>query len=344
MSAFIIPIRNIYYLLCYAWNRLPESRVIDVSRLPATELADLFAFVLIGGVKHLVRRGLEQDYQSHREEIRGIRGRVDFLASGRRLLLAHGRASCEFDELIVDTSTNRILKATLRFLSGVPTLDRELKKELLRLCRCFREIKDVPLEARGFRKLQLHSNNRFYKFLLSICELVCGAWLVDEQSGQYRFRDFIRDERKMARVFQDFVFNFYRIERPDLMPKSERIFWKAVSSTDPGLAMLPRMETDISISLPRAKLIIDTKYYSQTLSSNFEAETIHSANLYQLFAYLMNAEREEGKGLEGMLIYPVVDRELRESYQLHEFPIRVCTVDLNRDWKDIRNELLSFVA
>jgi len=28
---FAIPIRNIYFLLLYAWNRLPEGQVVDVS-------------------------------------------------------------------------------------------------------------------------------------------------------------------------------------------------------------------------------------------------------------------------------------------------------------------------
>ena len=55
-----IPIRNIYYLLCYAWNRLDEGAIVDVSGVDTTELADLFATVLIGGVHHLTRRGLDQ--------------------------------------------------------------------------------------------------------------------------------------------------------------------------------------------------------------------------------------------------------------------------------------------
>jgi 5-methylcytosine-specific restriction enzyme subunit McrC len=344
MSASAIPVRNIYYLLCYAWNRLPESQVVDVARLPSTELADLFAFVLIGGVKHLARRGFEQGYQPWSEELAGVRGRIDVVGSARRLLLAHGRASCSFDELTVNTGTNQILKSTLRFLAGVPRLDGSLRKELRQLHRLFQGVDDLPLRAQLFRTVQLHTNNRYYKFLLNICELVCGAWLVDERAGAYKFRDFIRDERKMARVFQDFVFNFYRLERPELHPARERIFWKAQSSTDPTLAMLPRMETDISLSMPSGRLIIDTKYYTETLGSYFDADKIHSANLYQLFAYLMNAKRESGQGLSGMLLYPVVDRELRLEYRLHDFPIKVCTVNLVREWHEIRAELLGLVG
>ncbi|MBN2439660.1 MAG: hypothetical protein JXL20_13790 [Deltaproteobacteria bacterium] len=54
-----IPIQNIYYLLCYAWNRLEERDIVDVTGIDSTNLADLFAKVLIGGVGHLFKRGFD---------------------------------------------------------------------------------------------------------------------------------------------------------------------------------------------------------------------------------------------------------------------------------------------
>jgi hypothetical protein len=41
-----IPIENIYFLLCYAWNKLDEKERVDVSIDDKTELLDLFAKVL----------------------------------------------------------------------------------------------------------------------------------------------------------------------------------------------------------------------------------------------------------------------------------------------------------
>jgi 5-methylcytosine-specific restriction enzyme subunit McrC len=37
-----IPIENIYYLLCYAWDKLAEKEVVEVNPLESTSLADLF--------------------------------------------------------------------------------------------------------------------------------------------------------------------------------------------------------------------------------------------------------------------------------------------------------------
>jgi len=341
-----IPIRNIYYLLCYAWNRLAEGGLIDVSGVDTTELADLFATVLIGGTNHLIRRGLDQGYENFEGELSSIRGRINVGITARRGLNIHGKAYCDYDDLSTNTLPNRILKSTLRYLSGVPSLDSTLRKKLLVLHRSLGNIDDVPLGKFLFRKVQLQSNNRFYRFLLNICELVQASWLVDERTGQYKFRDFIRDDHRMAKLFEDFILNFFKIERRDLEVRKERIYWAATSEGDPNLEYLPTMETDISIRDDRRTLIIDAKYYKDTLQRYYDSETIHSANLYQLFAYLKNLEPRGGidAQAEGMLVYPVVNRELRLQYKMHGHTIRICTIDLGRDWRDIRSELLGFVS
>ena len=77
--------------------------------------------------------------------------------------------------------------------------------------------------------MQLTGNNRLYRFLLNICELVHGAWLVTEEKGSYRFRSFVRDEKRMALVFQYFVYNSLRVERRDLTIFRENINWNARS-------------------------------------------------------------------------------------------------------------------
>jgi 5-methylcytosine-specific restriction enzyme subunit McrC len=338
-----IPIRNIYYLLCYAWDQLAEGEVVDVSGADSTELADLLAHVLIGGVRHVVRRGMQQGYDGQTTEVQGIRGKVEVLQSARRMLLVHGRTICSFDELSPNTPANRILKATLRRLAGVHGLNASLRHELWSLYRAMRGIADVSLSMRLFRTVQLNGNSRYYRFLLNVCELVCGAWLVDEETGAYRFRDFVRDDRRMALLFQSFVLNFLRRERPQFKPRSERIYWPATSEADPELKLLPSMTTDISLSTSSGRLIIDTKFYRNTLATFHDAQSVHSANLYQMFAYLTNARTQDGRHVSGMLLYPKVDKDLRHTYRLHGLDIHVYTVDLSQDWKLIRADLLELV-
>ena len=341
-----IPIRNIYYLLCYAWNKLAEGELVDVSGIDSTELADLFATVLINGMNHTLRRGLDRGYEEHEDELATIRGRIDVAITTRRMLASHGKAYCYYDEFTANTLPNRILKSTLRYLSNAPGLDKTLRTKLLKLYRDLPGIDDVRLDKFVFRRVQLNSNNRFYRFLLNICEMVQSAYLVDEHTGNYKFRDFIRDDRAMARLYESFILNFYKLELKDCEVKKERIYWMASSDTDPALQYLPTMETDISIRDNSRTLIIDAKYYSQTFQSYYDKETIHSGNIYQIMAYLNNIKERGGvdANAEGMLLYPVVDKEIRESYTLQGNKIHICTLDMSRDWKEIREELLSLVG
>ena len=57
-----IPVQNIYYLLCYAWNKLEERDIVDVQGIETTELQDLFAKVLLGGTSRLIKMGLYRGY------------------------------------------------------------------------------------------------------------------------------------------------------------------------------------------------------------------------------------------------------------------------------------------
>ena len=259
--------------------------------------------------------------------------------------MQHGKARCTYDELSVNTLPNKLIKSTIRYLASVPNLDNNLRKQLRLLYRELEGVEDIPLTRLAFRRVQLRRNARFYKFLLSICEMVAGSWLIDEETGEYRFRDFMRDPKMMARLYENFILNFYRIERPDLEVKKEKIKWAASSEDDNALMYLPGMETDISIRDRDQTLIIDAKYYQQTFSSYYDSESIHSSNLYQVFAYLKNLEERGGTDAQadGMLLYPVVDQHVRLHYEIQGHSVSICTIDLAADWTDLRSELLELV-
>jgi 5-methylcytosine-specific restriction enzyme subunit McrC len=338
-----IPIQNLYYLLCYAWDRLDQGGLVDVNDVPSTELVDLFATVLRRGVEHVGRRGFELGYDAQDQELRGIRGRIDISTTARRFLVKHGRSACSFDELTTNTPANQIIKATLRVLARDPAIDPRNRLALLTLNREFHNVDDISVTSQSFRTVQLGANQRFYRFLLSVCRLIHDSTLVEEEKGIRRFRDFLRDEDRMAYVFQDFVYNFLRIERPDLDVCREVIQWEAVNvEGDSECDLLPQMRTDVSVFACGKKVIIDTKYYQETLTEHHGSAKIHSENLYQLFSYLVNASRG-GEAVEGILLYPVVDRPLSISYSLCGIPIRIQTLNLAQPWRDINRDLKQLV-
>jgi len=107
------------------------------------------------------------------------------------------------------------------------------------------------------------------------------------------------------------------------------------------------MLTDISLQSSREKIVIDAKYYQNTLSHHFGTKHIHSSNLYQIYSYLSNLEKDSRNPLNqycsGMLLYPKVSEDIAAAFDFGRHTVRVSTIDLNRDWKEISDTLLSLV-
>ena len=279
-----IPIQNIYYLLCYAWNKLEERDIVNISSIESTSLMDLFTRVIISGLNHLFKRGLDRDYVDYSEDTRTIRGKINWTPTIKRNLIINSKIHCEFDELDYNILHNQIIKATLKLLIHTDSIDSDLRDSAIGFYRRFQDVDDIRLSSWIFPRVQLHQNNYFYEFLLNICFLVYESLLASEKVGMFKFREFIQDERKMSTVFEDFVRNFYRIEFPAYRVRSEVITWNLEAQDDVSRDMLPKMNTDISIESTNSKVVIDTKFYKEALSTNYDKQKIHSAHLYQITA------------------------------------------------------------
>lgn len=338
-----IPIQNIYYLLCYSWNKLEEKDIVDVKGIESTELYDLFAKVLISGVSRLIKMGFDRGYIEYDEIISGIKGKPDFGVSLKRNLLKKARIQCVYDELNHNILHNQILKSTIQLLIQYRGLDKDLGNELFNISRWFSDIDDIQLNRACFRKVQIHRNNNFYDFLLKICELIHENSLPSEEKGRSKFRDFIRDEKQMSYIFENFVRNFYKIEQNIYKVQREDIPWDATTDKP---EILPKMQTDISIDNKEKKFIIDTKYYTEALVEYYDKKKIRSANIYQIHAYLKNIEKKGGVNINcaGILLYPTVTTILEEKATISGHDIYFKTIDLNQPWQNIHRDLLKIIG
>ncbi len=341
-----IPVNNIYYLLCYAWNKLEEKGKVRVAEDGITRVLDLFARVLINATHTLMKKGLDKNYISYTDELSGIKGKLELASTFKKHPVQQQKTICSFDELSMNILPNRILVATIKRLIATQDLDRKLCRELKALLHQLGSIPPEPLNAAIFAQLIYNRNNSSYEFVMQVCRLIYDCTLPSETPGSYYFADFTRDDTKMNRVFEAFLRNFYKREQRRY-PKvgGERIRW-AVASCGPDEDFLPAMQTDITLQNDTEKVIIDAKYYQQTMTVNFNKERINSSNLYQLFSYLQNQRKQDDpKTLEttGILLYPTVGRDYALNYQHGQHRILVRTVDLGSSWEDIEAKLKQIV-
>ncbi len=340
-----IPVENIYFLLCYAWDKLEEKDRVNVSTDGTNDLLELLSQVLINGSRILLKRGLEHDYVAVTEENVGVKGKLEVSKSVKQNSFQRLRAVCSYDEYSADILHNQILYTTLFKLLYAADLDERIRDNIRKVLRRFPRIQILDLSPFVFDQIKIHRNNRFYEFLLNVCQLIYENQLPNEEEGTWTFSDVTRDEKKMATLFEKFVLNFYKVEHPEWDVSGEYIYWSFDSDDDTNLEFLPRMETDITLRKPDEKIIIDTKYYQETMQNSYETDKVKSGNLYQLYSYLMHQENGTPRNFKtkGMLLYPTISEEYNLKYRYKDHPIEIRTVNLNQHWEGIKERLMAII-
>lgn len=342
----VIPVANVYYLLCYTWDEFAPRQLTALAAEACPDTLHLFARLLASGVRILHRRGLDSGYVAHEEAISEVRGRIIMADTIRCLMTRPKRVTCAFDEQSVDVLTNRIIKATITAVLGERTIAADSRAELRRALNLLGGVEDVALEPRLFHQVQLHQNNRIYAFLLNVCRFFCESLEPEDLAGRHRFRDVAREPERMRRVFEKFVRNFlagrlggdFTVSR-DFMP------WNGSAIGESSLKLLPQMETDVTVRSPERTVVIECKYTEALYETRFLVERLRPPHLYQLTAYLRNLEGRSGpdQSAQGILLYPTVGESLHCTYTLHGHKVRVATLDLNQPWQNIEEELLSLI-
>ncbi len=340
-----IPVANIYYLLCYAWN---EFAPLQIARHAEEEFRDtlhLFSRQLIIGLRSLHRRGLETGYVPLEESTSAPRGRILMAPSIRTMTMQPAKLYCSFDQMSANIQSNQILKATVTRLLTLQELESPVRRDLRHANSLLRDVHDIELNARVFHAVRLHQNNLLYSFLLTICRFLYECMEAQDRPGQYRFREVDRDEKRMRRVFEKFVLNFFARRQKTFRVKSERMNWFATAGEGSNLDFLPAMSTDASLRSINRTIIVECKYTKTLFQSRFGAEKLRSTHLYQLSAYLHNLEHNGGadRVAEGILLYPTAGRSLDQSYRIHGHLVRVSTLDLNQPWKGIEDQMLALI-
>ena len=342
----MIPLATLYYLLCYAWQRLPAPAVLQATEAtPFHRPLELLTQMLLHATRARLREGLPRSFQTQEAELRELRGHIELTPSLSRGLLPQGRAVCTYDELSVNTPLHQLLLGTVAALATHRLVPLVLRRELSQLRRRFpAEVVPLVPSVAIFPALRRQRPASEEAFLLHLCELIYETALPQPaEEGRGRFVDFRRDERLMARLFEQAVRNFYRREQRQYRVFTETIAWQAEAVQPKDMALLPTMLTDTTLENATRKIILDTKYYAAALRSRYDQARLISPHLYQLYAYLQNAPYAVGQRVEGVLLYPAATAAVDVRYTLGGHPVRIVTLDLHQPWPGIAADLLALV-
>lgn len=335
-----IKVKNIYYMLTYAYQTLHEAGVDQVATEDFDNIHDLFAAILLRGVGNQIRRGLHRDYVSQSEPLGNLRGQICISESLKQQTLTSKKMVCSFDEFTEDTPHNQILKCTMLLLLRFGAIKLENKKHLRKLLLYFNHVTDVAPDTIRWDALKYHRNNATYKMLINICWLVIKGLLLTTESGKQRLSRWIGDEH-MYRLYERFVLSYYQKEHPEYSPRAAYIDWDITEDTD--RLYLPVMKSDITLTYGDKALIIDTKWYGHTMQTNqlYDSKTFISGNLYQIYTYVKNKDKHATGKVAGVLLYAMTDESVTpdNDFVIGGNKISLKSLDLNRNWSEITDQL-----
>jgi 5-methylcytosine-specific restriction enzyme subunit McrC len=349
-----IPVRNLWLLMLYASDlfRARGTGSIGLEDNP-DDLPDLVAELLAHAVEVRQRRRLSVGYQSRVAVLNRVRGRVDVLSTETHQLLMRGQVACRFDELTIDTPRNRFVRAALEAISRIVR-----RRDVVHRCRSLaNNLKAMGVSGHPPTRAELgafrfgrHDAND--QVMIAAAKLAFDLALPTEAAGNSVLSLPDREVVWVRRLFEKAIGGFYDVV---LSPKGwhvERgtaLGWQIEKKTTGIDKILPTMRTDIVLDNAQMahRVIIDTKFTSIVTSGWYREESLRSAYVYQIYAYLRS---QVGCGdlysdnASGLLLHPSIGEMVDETVVIQGHNIRFATVDLTGSPKEIRSQLLHCVG
>ena len=338
-----ILIRNVYYMLAYAFQELRQNNYVEIEGEAFDEIYDLFAEIMVRGISYQLKQGLYREYVGKNESLQTVRGKIDINGTIANRMRRSQQIVCDYDELSENNIYNRILVTTVSILIKNSDVKKDKKSKLKKLMIFFQNVEPIDVHMIRWNALRFDRNNRNYRMLLYICYFLINEWLLTTDEGKYKMREF--SDEHMERLFEKFVLEYYKKHHPATKARAAQIKWNVVDE-ETDYSILPTMKTDILLSLEPRTLIIDTKYYTNIMRQYYGKEKIREAHLYQINTYVNEYDKEHQHNVDGMLLYAKTKEDkLDDSKIVHKdgYTLYIRTLDLNTDFETIKKRLDSFI-
>lgn len=331
-------------MLTYAFQDLRQNNYDDIAGEEFDNILDLFAEILFRGISLQLKRGLHKDYVPEAEDIPTVKGKINLNETIRLRLQRRKLVSCEFDNFTEDNPHNQIIKSTLSLMISSGEVKSLRKRRLRSLLLYFTGISEFDLNNAKWSEIKYDRNSSTYRMLHNFCYFVVKLLLLTTQSGPYKTKSF--EEELMSRLFEKFVLSYYRRHYPQYSARSAKVEWN-IDVEESTLSLIPEMRTDIMLTFPERTLIIDTKYYGQSMQINMDKATVRSNNLYQINSYVLHEDRLHSGNIDGMLLYAKTQEAICPDglMKLNDGNIIYFrNLDLNQDFGNIKHQLDALIS
>ena len=171
-------IKNIYYMLSYAFTTLNQGGYEDVATEEFENMHNLFAAILAKGIGRQLKQGLYREYLNREEDVAVVRGKIDMPGTIQNRLARKRVLTCEYDELSENNLLNQILKTTVMLLLRHARVDQDYKNDLKKEMLFFSNVDTIDPASIRWSAIRFQRNNNTYRMLISLCQLVLEGMLL----------------------------------------------------------------------------------------------------------------------------------------------------------------------
>ena len=163
----MIPIKNVFYMLAYAFRALDRKAYRPLESEDFANAEDLLAAILILGVEEQFKRGVSRAYIEEEAPLSAVKGRL-LIEESIRTCRRNARLVCARDEFSVNAYMNRILVTAMQALVRSEEVASARRKALrASLCMLW-EV--TPLDPRNILwNFRYDRNNQTYRLLMYVC-------------------------------------------------------------------------------------------------------------------------------------------------------------------------------
>lgn len=246
----------------------------DVRAEAADDMIQVLAEIYANAVASATRPGLLQGYRVAEEGLPVVRGRIRIDEQIKRRPGVWLPIEVTYDDFVVDTTENRVLRTALEILIRNPFVSDDLRFRLGGLLQQFAEVgrlvPGMPLPAWRITRL-----NRRYESALELARLVLESASFEHRQGEVRVDGYVLD---VPKIFEDFVTLSLIDVLPAFSPGSA-VIGQHKTFLDEGaeVELKPDVVWIDRRGVPLA--VLDAKYKQEKVSG------FPNADLYQCLAY-----------------------------------------------------------
>ena len=155
-----ILIRNIYYMLSYAFQELRQNKYVEIEGETFDNIYDLFAEIMAVGISSQLKQGLYREYVAKSESIQTIKGKININGTIANRMRNNWQVVCDYDELSENNILNQIIKSTVMLLMRQGSVKQEIKLAFRKEMLFFANVEEIDISAVKWQSI------RFYRSVL----------------------------------------------------------------------------------------------------------------------------------------------------------------------------------